>query len=420
MKIDYIACLANAATIASALSSNVVSVPYEYTYLLPTFTEDVAGTFVNATKTTDDSINEILASAAKAPFISYDNEFLSILGSNPTLELVEERNLEFAFEAAVWVPERNEVFFTSSVLDAANGIPGHFEVLNLNTKKISNLTTSKPVILPNGGDYHNGLVYLTTSRSLNATKADYNGGIVSINPATGEVQQILNSYFGLQFSDIDDIAWTTQSSTGKSYMYFTTFPIVHALSPAAAPMGLANAVWRWDPQEKIILPMLSRLDVTFPDGVRVSPDQRYLYVTDFTGDRWSALLGVAAQVGSPAVYRYDLDAEMRPTNRQFFGYPRRGGADGIHVDDQGRVWTAEGDGVVVRRADGKILGVFNALVFGNPGLIPIANFALAGDVLVILGGYRIFTVQLGQIVNKQKSFGKPPSGKRWLLGNLFQ
>lgn len=177
-------------------------------------------------------------------------------------------------------------------------------------------------------------------------------------------------------------------------MYFTQFPIVHALFTAAAPMGLA-----WDPQEKIVLPMISKLDITFPDGVRVSPDQKYLYVTDFTGNRWTALRGFASEIGSRAIYRYNLDAEMRPTHLQFFGYLRKGGADGIHVDDKGRVWTAEGDGIVFRRTDGKILGVFNPLVFGTAGLIPIANFVLAGDVLIILGGDKLFTVQLGEVVN---------------------
>lgn len=170
------------------------------------------------------------------------------------------------------------------MLDIARIGPGHFEVLNLITKKVSNLTTSATVPSPNGGDYHNGLVYLTTTRSLGAT-IDYNGGVMSIDPATGKVEQILNSYFGLQFTDVDDIAWTTNQENGKSHMYFTTFPIAHALFPDSTPMGLANAVWRWDPQEKIVLPMISRFDVSNPDGVRVSPDGKFLYVTDFAGDK---------------------------------------------------------------------------------------------------------------------------------------
>lgn len=62
------------------------------------------------------------------------------------------------------------------------------------------------------------------------------------------------------------------------------------------------------------------------------------------------------------------------------------------------MWTAEGNGVVVRRArDGKELGVFNAEVLAS-SVNDIANFALAGDRLVILADYRIWVVQLGQHV----------------------
>lgn len=150
-------------------------------------------------------------------------------------------------------------------------------------------------------------------------------------------------------------------------------------------MGLVNAVLRWDPQEKNLLPMISRKDTALPNGIRVSPDQKPLYVTEFAGPRWTSILGVSAKIGSPAIYKYDFDAAMRPINRRLFGYPRMGGADRIHIDDKGRVWTAEDDGVVLRRPDGKILGVFDSMFFGASGLIPIANFTLAGDVLVVLG-----------------------------------
>lgn len=102
---------------------------------------------VNSTKTTDASINALLASAATASFISYDDGFLSILGPNLTFELIEERDLEFVFEAAVWVPERNEVFFPSSVLDQAKDGAGHFEVLNLKTKRFPTSSTLRPSIV---------------------------------------------------------------------------------------------------------------------------------------------------------------------------------------------------------------------------------------------------------------------------------
>ena len=44
-----------------------------------------------------------------APFISYDPEFTAILGPNPTLKLVAQREVPFADEAGVRVSDQNEV-----------------------------------------------------------------------------------------------------------------------------------------------------------------------------------------------------------------------------------------------------------------------------------------------------------------------
>ena len=104
------------------------------------------------------------------------------------------------------------------------------------------------------------------------------------------------------------------------------------------------------------------------------------------------------------MYAYDLDKHMMPVNRRVFGMVSRGIADGLHVDDDGNVWTAESDGVVVRNPAGKTIGVFNGPYYlsnkdneaGDP--IPIANFALAGDTLVILAVDRIWTVKLAKMI----------------------
>lgn len=76
-------------------------------------------------------------------------------------------------------------------------------------------------------------------------------------------------------------------------------------------------------------------------------------------------------------------------------------ADGIHVDDAGRVWTGESEGAVVRNSASKTIGVFNAQYFQADktiDVLPIANFALAGDTLILLSTTRLWTVKLGQTV----------------------
>ncbi|KAL2878725.1 hypothetical protein SGCOL_005950 [Colletotrichum sp. CLE4] len=182
----------------------IVSIPYELKYLLPPpFHGSLFHSFVNGTNTSDASTNEILQFATKAPFISYHDEFLALLGQNPVIELVEEGPGNFAGEAGVWVSDRNEVWYTIWINDG----PTHVEILDLNPKTIRNLTSPKPLENPNGGFNHQSCMYFTCLR--NDTR-DWPGGVVSVDPETGHVETVLNSYFNLKFNSIHDVAWVTQ------------------------------------------------------------------------------------------------------------------------------------------------------------------------------------------------------------------
>ena len=112
-----------------------------------------------------------------------------------------------------------------------------------------------------------------------------------------------------------------------------------------------------------------------------------------------------APTAGPNIYAYDLDDAALPVNRRVFGLVRTGYADGIHVDDAGRVWTAEGEGVVVRGARGKVLGVFNAAAFGIDAKagVQIANFALAGETLFVAAFDRLYAVEMAEVVAKGQS-----------------
>src|ERR1700760_953328 len=102
--VSSVLVLLGALAFSHAASNTVVSIPQEYTYLLPDgFKGNSNYTFANGTHTSSNHINSLLESASKAPFISYDQEFLDILGSNPEVKLVAERNNDFAYEMGVWV-----------------------------------------------------------------------------------------------------------------------------------------------------------------------------------------------------------------------------------------------------------------------------------------------------------------------------
>lgn len=96
-------------------------------------------------------------------------------------------------------------------------------------------------------------------------------------------------------------------------------------------------------------------------------------------------------------------------NRRLFSIARNGIPDGIQIDDEANVWTAEGEGILVRDSRGKLLGLVNAgglLADGEDSLAGIATFALAGDKVVVLAGERIFVIALGRVVLGAERFGR--------------
>lgn len=368
---------------------DLVSVQPELTYLLPSpFDSELTHSFVNGTITQDAETNALLTSARHSPFISFDKEFDTLLGENTIVTLIDQRTTHFAGEAGVWIPERNEVWYTTWINDG----PTHIEILNLADYTIRNLTSSRPIRNPNGGFYHDRLMYFTCLRD---DSRGWPGGIVSVDPWTGHVEEILNSYFGLKFDSIDDLAWVSDPSNNDSYLFFTNLPfaIGQNASESRAPQGL----WRFDPQRKSLQPAISRTDYPVANGVRFSRDQKTMYITDFGGDERARAFGFPARRGIPGVYTYDLDDHMMPVNRRVFSVARMQAPDGIRVDDKGRVWTAEGEGVVVRNAVGKAIGIFNAQHFtSDPVNFAIVQFALAQNKLVILGMDKLWVIEVAE------------------------
>lgn len=386
-----------AGLVALAKGSNIASIEEEKAYLLtPTFSGNDTSSFnswTTTTTTTNASLNRVLHGTQNASFIMYDQEFLSIVGTNSSFKLIEQRDDAFAAEGGAWAWDRDEVWFSSGV-EGENATA--ISILDLGNNTISTpLFSGDPLPNPNGAYYFNKTVYFTTAG--NATHA---GGIVAVNPATKVVTTILNSYFGLRFNYIDDMAWVQKNN--KSYMFFTdlgaptltgTFP---ALADNPAPL-LQNAVWRFDPERKSLRPVISRTDVAIPNGVRANYDGTKLYVGDSS---FSGLSGTAnSSWGNGAVYEYCLNDDGLPVEKRMFGLTRSGLTDGMKIDDAGNVWTADYSGIWIQAPDGKVLGSIPATsVLVSDSAYPIQNFALAGDVLVVFAQQRLWTYKLAKQV----------------------
>ena len=373
-----------------------ISIPAEYAYLLPTgFQGNISENFID-TNTTNKSFNALLASARNATYYSYDEDFHTILGPDPTIRLIDSvPGSVYAEEAGIWISDKNEVWFTSD----GSAPPTYFSVLELSTYTITPIknTSLSDGRTPNGGTYFNGRAYFTVLGNKTISEAP---GIFSVDPTSFSVTPILNSYYGVHLNSVNDVTWANAFVCLEPNMFFTTLDLDPYGDPDTSTAVLPNAVFRFNPSSKSLQAVIPRNDVLAPNGIAVDPSSRYLYVTDVSATR---LAGVgAARSGSVAIYRFTLDTLCNPTNKVLFALPRSGIADGIHVDDYGRVWTAEYNGIVVRGPSGKELGVFNSEKLNDQD-IPIANFALAGDKLVVLAYDRIWVVQLGQNVTRAAS-----------------
>ena len=240
------------------------------------------------------------------------------------------------------------------------------------------------VVNPNGGYAFNNKVYFAGDGNATVSPAIY-----EIDPATGETSIIINNYFGLPFNGPNDMVWVKNQGPKKdqTFMFFTDDPLSSLYDGGPAPV-LVDAVWRFDPVGQSLVPVISRADILVPNGIAVNKEMDKLYVTDTTPISTADSAGNIT--GSNAIFVFDLNGEGWPVNKRLFGVARTGVPDGIKVDDFGRVWTSEGEGIGVRNAMGKVIGLFNAETILVPGEgIPIANFALAGSVLVIEANKRL-------------------------------
>ena len=379
-----------------------VFIPSVDTYLLSTpfqgyvaYNANTSTNFVN-TVTANATTNAVLAAAKNATYYAFDQQFYEILGGQtPEIELLQMRESLFAYEAGAWDYDRNQVWFTSSVFEQ----PTYISVLDLKTNNITTLNIpALDSINPNGGYYFDGQMYFTTA----GNKSEPIGapGIYAIDTTTYQATPIVNNFFGLQFQSVDDLSWVkagNRSCIGMGpNLFFSTLNIASFGVPGLAPVMLQDGVYRFSPQSQSVQGVISRADIVNPNGVRTDATGQYLYVTGTTAP--FSTTGAVNTLNTSVIYRFTLDEDCFPINKRLVATVRSY-ADGLHIDDYGRIWTGEYDGITVRSPNGKVLGVFNAEVLGGGGkLPPIANFALAGDKLVILALDRLYVLQLGQNV----------------------
>ncbi len=109
-----------------------------------------------------------------------------------------------------------------------------------------------------------------------------------------------------------------------------------------------NFVFRVDPRDGTVSAMIR--DVEEPNGLAFSPDESVLYVTDTS----CALRQDGS--GNHHIVAYDVAADLSCSSPRVFAVIEPGAADGIRVDEQGRVWSSSADSVQIFAPDGTPIG----------------------------------------------------------------
>jgi gluconolactonase len=157
----------------------------------------------------------------------------------------------------------------------------------------------------------------------------------------GKFETIADKYDGKRFNSPNDLAITRDGA-----IYFTDPPYgLDKLNDSPLKEIKFNGVYRVGTDGKVTL---ITDEVSFPNGIALSPDEKILYVAN------SKDLHIRA-------YDVQVDGSVK-NGRMFFdantvkGPGRKGSCDGLKVDTNGNLWATGPGGVLVINPAGKHLG----------------------------------------------------------------
>ncbi|KAJ5377541.1 uncharacterized protein N7496_004950 [Penicillium cataractarum] len=300
-------------------------------------------------------------SLTKRPFHVYDDEFLKVIGSNPTLTRIAHSPKDPLFhEAVVWSRETDEMFFVQNAgaKNSSTGLHKSAIIEKISLKdaatvsnksdasglvKVTTVPSSPMVINPNGATNYRGEIIFTGEGQGNDTPP----ALWLMNPQKPyNTTVILNNYFGRQFNSLNDVSIHPKNK--DIYFTDTIYGYVQDFRPAP---GLQDQVYRLNPDTGAVTVVADRFD--HPNGFTFSPDGEYAYVTD-TGINYG-FYGMNYTTAA-SIYRFDVKKDGTLDNRKVFAFVSPGAPDGIHCDSQGNVYAGCGDGVQVWNPSGKLIG----------------------------------------------------------------
>jgi gluconolactonase len=210
--------------------------------------------------------------------------------------------------------------------------------------------------------------------------AQYGGRVAVVYPPE-EAKILADSYEGKKFIRPNDLV-----ADKKGGIYFTD---CYQVGMKPKPDDLSQAVYYINPSGKV---MQVATDVSRPNGITLSPDEKTLYVNDWNGSY---------------LVTYDVQSDGTLKNRKNFGKfdtaqepdeggPKVSGADGLCIDNEKHTYSTTPAGLQVFSAKGEHLGNIDI-----PLDLPSQNCGFAGPdkhYLYVVGRgvvFRIHTIPAG-------------------------
>ncbi|KAL8711594.1 MAG: hypothetical protein Q9220_004004 [cf. Caloplaca sp. 1 TL-2023] len=292
----------------------------------------------------------------KADFLVFDRERgLELLGANPTYDFVFKVS-EAVHEAPVYVASQNKLYL-SQLAPPPGFLPQLVIDLNQNPPSLSEYLSDPPVYAPNGGTFHDGLIYWGASGgndSIGGTEQRV--GLRTLDPATNKSTAILNNYFGYYFNTVDDLFVHPNGDvwfTDPQYSWFNKL--------TDTPPQLESATYRFTPCTGAV--HLVEDTLTQPNGIALAPNNRTVYISDSGATNGPITPFIRPSLGAEfnatgkrTIYAYDLSSDATYlSNKRAFYLAQDLVPDGLKVASNGYVLTGAGKGVDVLSSTGDLL-----------------------------------------------------------------
>lgn len=248
----------------------------------------------------------------------------------PRGAVIERIGMNFEFtEGPAWHPKGFLVF---------SDIPGN---------TIYRWTGRKFVVYRDSSNNSNGLLFMNDGDLL---ACEHGSRSITRYSPTGKLTTLVDSYRGSRLNSPNDLC---RSLSGT--IYFTD-----------PPWGLAdlnddpekeipfNGVYRWKNGETFLIDST----LSWPNGIALSPDERYLYVAN---------MEIIQENGEERYdvfwMRYGLNESGEVVAREVFfralDTTQPGGPDGMKVDSRGNLFVSGPGGILVLDRDGEHLGTIS-------------------------------------------------------------